>query len=783
MVFRSALHPPHRQLGADIVQLLSQPPNSEPMHRWDYLALAPTCHLTDSILHERRNLDQIQVTSSSFNVCSHVSSILVWSTLEMALEMAVSCFWVPNLGILRLEMGGSLETDRDPAGQSERGDRQHGGPRAPQERARGRVGGLREAQAGAGGPRHRQGRVAEPHRRRGQAGGALLQGESERREEGEKASRSLTGTLCAAAVLQARGARHRGVPVEGGGRAPAGWCVLAAPRALEGVALIHSCFIQDLFIVFIVLTWSVCARCAAGSRQERPEGRVRQAVPDPAVGHRCSGEESAGAVAEWQKRGIYTAKQIEDVGGREYLCNAQEERSGNVTPRTSPGKLASLLSIIKQKKEQQEHSGENQTRPPHEGSYDTDGRQRDDAGAYNHRSYDDRRTDGQRYERRDAGGIMGDAPGMPVGGGRIRRAPEDRDNEFDDRDSKKPRGSRWGPPKLDNDRPAPIVTSLDREGEYHPDSGRSGYRSPRGSSRQAPLLQSPRGGPPRLEEWNRNAPSSRGSGAGWPREGVRSPQSGGLSRQNASPYEQGGVQRSPFSGSDDRRSPGNRIPGTSGELCRNFLAGRCTFGDRCCFAHGEDELDKSARYPPRPPTNGEQPGSRWQPSPSSRPGMEQSRISPSASAPAPSSQARSYGASQVYNEPHGDRGSRGGDSSVSYANAAAPSPGGRRLPSDQPTSTAPTQGYPGTYATASSPYGAPGGSTYTNQGPSFSSGADQGRSHVPGGASVLPSPGSGSQSFGGDRAAAPAPSAKILADDDDGDTVEPEFTLEYDDDD
>ncbi|EGZ29852.1 hypothetical protein PHYSODRAFT_310030 [Phytophthora sojae] len=534
-------------------------------------------------------------------------------------------------------------------------------------------------------------------------------------------------------------------------------------------------------------------------------------------------------IEEWQKRGIYTPKQIEDVGGREYLYTGQEERSGNVTPRTSPGKLASLLSIIKQKKEEQVHSGDPQSRPPHEGSYGGDGRQRDDAAAYNHRSYDDRRVDGPRYDRRDAGGIMGDAPGMPNGAGRVRRAPEDRGNEFDERDPKKARGSRWGPPKLDNDRPAPIITSLDREGDYRPDSGRSGYRSPPGSSRQAPFLQSPRGGPPRHKEWNRNAPSSRGSGAGWPREGVRSPQSGGLGRQSASPYEQGGMQQSPFSGSDDRRSPGSRIPGTSGELCRNFLAGRCTFGDRCWYdnlVHIHDpqaaaagggrpemgdskrktvlcnnyplgkcrfgdkcryylisscELDKNARYPPRPPVHGDQPGGRWQPSPSSRPGMEQSRISPSA----PPSQARSYGAPQVYNEPHGDRGSRGGDSSVSYANAAAPSPGGRRLPSDhQPTSTAPTQGYPGTYATASSPYGAAGGSSYTNQGPSFPSGADQGWSHIPGGAPVLPSPGtSGSQSYGGDRAVVPAPSAKVLADDDDGDAAEPEFTLEYDDED
>ncbi|GMF09331.1 unnamed protein product [Phytophthora lilii] len=451
----------------------------------------------------------------------------------------------------------------------------------------------------------------------------------------------------------------------------------------------------------------------------------------------------------------------------------KEEQSGNVTPRTSPGKLASLLSIIKQKKEEQVHSGDQQ-QPRSQDTYDR--RQRDDAGAYNHRSYGERRNDDQRYDRRDVGGIMGDAPGVPVGSGRIRRAPDDREDE---RDPKKARGSRWGPPKLDNppsnDRPSPIITSLDREGDYRSDSGRPGYRSPV-SSRQAPLLQSPRGDQPRHEEWNRNAPSSRGSGAGWPREGVRSPQTGG--RHNANPYEQGGSQRSPFAESDDRRSPGNRIPGTSGELCRNFLAGRCTFGDRCCFAHGEDELDKSARQPSRAPAHGDQNGGRWQPSPNSRPGLEQapqSRISPSANAPAPP-QARSYGAAQVYNEPHGDRGSRGGDSSVSYANAAAPSPGGRRLPPDhQPAATASTQGYPGAYDTT--------GSSYTNQGSSFSSTADQGRSRVPGGTLVLPSPGSGGQSLG-DRTAAAPTSAKVLEDeDDDGDTIEPEFTLQYDDDD
>ncbi|KAG7388949.1 hypothetical protein PHYPSEUDO_011596 [Phytophthora pseudosyringae] len=531
-------------------------------------------------------------------------------------------------------------------------------------------------------------------------------------------------------------------------------------------------------------------------------------------------------IEEWQKRGIYTHKQIEDVGGHEYLLQGQE---GNVTPRASPGKLASLLSIIKQKKEEKEHASDQQGRPPNDDSYDRVSRPRDDAGDFNRRSYGERQGEDQRYDRRDVGGIMGDAPGVPVGNGRMRRGPDDRPSDLDNRDPKKARGSRWGPPKLDNpsiDRPAPIITSLDREGDYRPEiSGRSGNGSPPGSSRQAPLLQSPRGGQPRHKEWNRSAPSSRGSGSGWPLENVRSPQSGRLGGHESNPYDQGGMQQSqqsPFSGSDDRRSPGNRVPGTSGEVCRNFLAGRCTFGDRCwhihdpqaassgggrsemteskrktvlcnnyplgkcrfgdkcSFAHGEEELDTSVRFPPRPAARGEPTGGRWQPSPSSRQGMEQSRVSPSANNSSP---ARSYGAPQVYNEPHGDRGSRGGDSSVSNANAAAPSPGGRRLPPDhQAVSGIPPQGYPGTFTSGSSPFGAAGGSTYATQGLSFSSG-DQGRSRVPGSAPVLPAPGSVSQSYGGNQAAAPTPSAKVLADDDDADTAEPEFTLEYDDDD
>lgn len=505
-------------------------------------------------------------------------------------------------------------------------------------------------------------------------------------------------------------------------------------------------------------------------------------------------------VEEWQKRGIYTATQIEEAGGEEFIL--RDGREGTVTPRASQEKLASLLSIIKQKKEENDHPGHSSEERP--APFDDRDRRRadDDRGASNRQEYDDRRGSEQSYERRSSSGIMGDAPGAPVAS-RVRRASGDRDRDDNVRDSKKARGSRWGPPRS-NDRPAPIVTSLERESEYGRDAGRPAYES----SRQAPLLQSPHGGPPRHEEWNRggdrNAPSSHGTSTPWPpNESGRSPQSGNFGRLDRGPPSSGRndanayEQRSPFPRSNDRRSPhmqggprSNRIPGTSGEICRNFLAGRCTYGDQCwhihdpqnqprpeiadpkrktmlcknfplgtcrfgnncSFAHGEEDLDKSARFQARGSAPGydEQAGGRWQPSPSG----------PSAiSDNGPSHQARSYGSPQaVYNEAHGDRGTRGGDPSVSYANAAAPSPGGRRLPpNQQPAPMAPPQGYPGSYSSATSPFGVATGPSFANQAPAY---PDQGRNVAP----------------------PPAPS-KVLADDDDADTVEPEFTLQYDDDD
>ncbi|CEG42115.1 RNA polymerase II C-terminal domain-binding protein RA4, contains RPR and RRM domains [Plasmopara halstedii] len=517
-------------------------------------------------------------------------------------------------------------------------------------------------------------------------------------------------------------------------------------------------------------------------------------------------------IDEWQKRGIYTSKQIEDVGGREYLSQGQSE---NLTPRTSPGKLASLLSIIKQKREENEQASEQHGQPRINNSHHNGRLQKDNIEGLSHQSYSERQLDDKRSV-----GIMGDAPNLYIGSNHMQRNINERPDDCNDRDLKKARGSRWGPPKMDkvpsNDRPTPVITSSERDGNYRFDnSSVQGLTS--GSSYQPSLLQTPHGGPPRHEDWNRNTPSLS-TGTEWPRDNMLSPQQGGLIRQNANPFQQGGMQPMPFTGSDDRRSPGHRVPGTSGEVCRNYLAGRCSFGDRCwhihdpqaapsvasrsefaeskhktvlcnnfplgtcrfgdkcSFAHGEEELEKSKRYPLRPTAqNDALNGGRWQPSPGLRQGMEPTNVY--VNVLAPSSQARSYGNPQVYNEQHGDRGIKGDDSSVSYAkNATSPSLSVHRLP-PQVHSAAPPPVYQGSYPSV--PYGAAIGSmTFANQGPSYSNG-DQDRTHVSSNVPVLPSPASNSQSYGDQ----PTPSTKVLADDDEVETAEPEFTLEYDDDD
>lgn len=40
---------------------------------------------------------------------------------------------------------------------------------------------------------------------------------------------------------------------------------------------------------------------------------------------------------------------------------------------------------------------------------------------------------------------------------------------------------------------------------------------------------------------------------------------------------------SPHQPQQNTQLTGNQQPGGSGEICRKFLAGRCTFGDRCWY--------------------------------------------------------------------------------------------------------------------------------------------------------------------------------------------------------
>ncbi|KAG8058359.1 hypothetical protein GUJ93_ZPchr0002g25414 [Zizania palustris] len=49
--------------------------------------------------------------------------------------------------------------------------------------------------------------------------------------------------------------------------------------------------------------------------------------------------------------------------------------------------------------------------------------------------------------------------------------------------------------------------------------------------------------------------------------------------------------KKPTAGSHRGGGPGSNF---KTKLCENFTKGSCTFGDRCHFAHGENELRKSA---------------------------------------------------------------------------------------------------------------------------------------------------------------------------------------------
>lgn len=353
-------------------------------------------------------------------------------------------------------------------------------------------------------------------------------------------------------------------------------------------------------------------------------------------------------IEEWQRRGIYSPSVIEAAGGRDYVLRDEAARHvscsslpcinghgtrANVlhvdqdgdhhsptrsssTPTSSTGKLASLLSILKKKKEL-EHD--------HPSSDAADQGFRSERGDRQpqHDAYDERRTDPQVYgqhqeqqqqrqqfrshsndERRGqrpTPGIMGDAPPPSIlGAGPPQAAISDnRAKEWTEdagRSVKKQRSSRWGPPKAVGEapadsRPPPIVTSAPTD-TYSRSSGVSdsrvpasfhnpqdGFRPPSdgrgpesfgrydGAPSQPPRHNGPDGsvnhGFSSRPEDNRFAPTSGPNGAG--------------------PSPRFADRPSPHQPQESMQAPPNQPPGGSGELCRKFVGGRCTYGDRCWY--------------------------------------------------------------------------------------------------------------------------------------------------------------------------------------------------------
>ncbi|TMW64884.1 hypothetical protein Poli38472_009051 [Pythium oligandrum] len=176
----------------------------------------------------------------------------------------------------------------------------------------------------------------------------------------------------------------------------------------------------------------------------------------------------------------------------------------------------------------------------------------------------------------------------------------------------------------------------------------------------------------------------------------------------------------------------------------NFPAGNCRFGDRCSFAHGEEDLDKLAVGKRRPSPHGSY-DSRWQADDSG------------ASAPASGYNylASAYGGNyQGYSGPNGGQG--GSNYNTSYAMPSQDS----HVGNVQYTS----------YASSTSQPSTSGGSVTTESRPATSA-------NGPG----IPSPAT-IQPPRATPAAPVAPSTRVK-DDDDVEASGPEFTLQYDDDD
>ncbi|GLD93563.1 hypothetical protein PINS_up002155 [Pythium insidiosum] len=366
-------------------------------------------------------------------------------------------------------------------------------------------------------------------------------------------------------------------------------------------------------------------------------------------------------IEEWQSRGYYTPEQIEEAGGHAYsIRNGKPSSSSRGSPTkgdaASKEKLASLLSIIKKQKEMKE----NTDMPPQQidpapsrlpqpllptperrddrrpASPDLRARYNSPPSSTRARGRSSSRDDSSgRYDRRAA------SPRSPPRG-RSRRDSDDRGDWSDPRDSKRPRGSRWGPPRSGdaNDRnPVPDAARGGPSDRY----SRHGDRSPRNRYDTAPTGYGTNPSPPsyRMPPPPNYAGSSQGGVlGGQPSRGSdrRSPPRERRSDRDRSPprrYDGGddgrrmmsetrdsrynqGIPGDSYSGArssasgmqgtrsyDDQLSArpssgsganGDKPPSSSGEVCRKFLAGRCTFGDRCWHMHDQQATSRGPRH-------------------------------------------------------------------------------------------------------------------------------------------------------------------------------------------
>jgi hypothetical protein len=203
--------------------------------------------------------------------------------------------------------------------------------------------------------------------------------------------------------------------------------------------------------------------------------------------------------------------------------------------------------------------------------------------------------------QRPTQGIMGDAPPPSIlGAGPPKAAISDNRakewNEDPGRSVKKQRSSRWGPPKAVGEvpadsRPPPIVTSdpMDSNsrssgasdsrvpGSFH--NPQDGFRPP-SDGRGSESFGRYDGAPPQPSRHNGPDGSVNHGFSSRPEDNRFVPGSG---PNSAGPSPRFADRSSPHQPQESMQSPPNQPPGGSGELCRKFLGGRCTFGDRCWY--------------------------------------------------------------------------------------------------------------------------------------------------------------------------------------------------------